>query len=402
MNIEHLVIYATIILIIFIIFIFFSGKQTCSREGMSNGVDTLIQETLDDANIQINTNGQDIISGSTAPGSSIHTPSPGTPGPAHSAPAPAHSAPAPAHSTSSPSSHQNNSSNNIVVTHDLDEKTLALLERGADMLQRMEPDAQNQDGGYNHFKKSGMPLLYYAPNGSKATLLMRFNTYAISITNSNGTTTLFVPTVPSANQPTTTNNGAVPTIPQEITNTTFHDNNGSTATIFRANNGQYIIRITRADGSQIMYVPDTRASTSPSQTNTNSGSTTPASGTPSSASETSPASGTSSNSLPIEEDDRYILKTQIVPPVCPRCPSICNSNPNEQSPPCPSCGNKGTGCSSGHTTTADTTSECETQKDVISPKNGYCPAENTTDKYSKYRTNSQFEPVPVTADFSSF
>ena len=27
------------------------------------------------------------------------------------------------------------------------------------MLQRMEPDAQNQDGGYNHFKKSGMPLL---------------------------------------------------------------------------------------------------------------------------------------------------------------------------------------------------------------------------------------------------
>jgi hypothetical protein len=398
MNIEHLVIYATIILIIFIIFIFFSGKQTCSREGMANGVDTLIQETLDDANIQINTNGQDIISGSTAPGSSIHTPAPGTPSPAHGAHSPAHGAHAPAHSTPSPASHQNNSSNNIVVTHDLDENTLALLERGADMLQRMEPDAQNQDGGYNHFKKSGMPLLYYAPNGSKATLLMRFNTYAISITNSNGTTTLFVPTVPSANQSTTTNNGAVPTIPQEITNTTFHDNNGSTATIFRANNGQYIIRITGADGSQIMYVPDTRASTSPSQTNVNSGASTPASGTPSSASETSSVP----NSLPIEEDDRYILKTQIVPPVCPRCPSICNSNPNEQSPPCPSCGNKGTGCSSGHTTTADTTSECETQKDVISPKNGYCPTENTTDKYSKYRTNSQFEPVPVTADFSSF
>jgi len=38
-------------------------------------------------------------------------------------------------------------------------------------------------------------------------------------------------------------------------------------------------------------------------------------------------------------DDNTILKTQIVPPVCPKCPDVINTCPKcEKAPPCPPCG----------------------------------------------------------------
>ena len=274
-------------------------------------------------------------------------------------------------------------------------------------------NANNSNGAYNHFKKSGMPLMYYAPNGSTATLLIRNNNYAIIITNSNGSTTSFIPQLTnSTNQTNQTNNDVIPTIPQEIMNTTFYDTNGNRATVFLANNGQYIIQINNIDGTQLMYAPNIQPNNNGSSTTSGTGTYTPSSGVP-------------ANITPFNYDNRYILKTQIVPPVCPRCPSICNSNPSQQNPPCPSCGNPGSGSNSGYTTIANTTNantsnantsntntsnanttnannQQSNTNSLISPNNGYNPAANNTDRYSKYRTNSQFEPVPVTADFSTF
>lgn len=45
--------------------------------------------------------------------------------------------------------------------------------------------------------------------------------------------------------------------------------------------------------------------------------------------------------IPQDNEDMYILKSQIVPPVCPKCPSVinkCDDKQNEKKcPPCPAC-----------------------------------------------------------------
>ena len=42
--------------------------------------------------------------------------------------------------------------------------------------------------------------------------------------------------------------------------------------------------------------------------------------------------------IPRGDEDLYILKSEIVPPVCPKCPSICpSSSRTEPAPPCPAC-----------------------------------------------------------------
>lgn len=84
-----------------------------------------------------------------------------------------------------------------------------------------------------------------------------------------------------------------------------------------------------------------------------------------------------------EDEDKFILKSQIVPPVCPKCPDVTVCPEKEQKcPPCPPCG------------------RCQ-----------YQPFENKTFKpsscsYSKYQTQqslgSQYLPRPMLTDFSQF
>lgn len=38
-----------------------------------------------------------------------------------------------------------------------------------------------------------------------------------------------------------------------------------------------------------------------------------------------------------EDDDRYILKSEVVPPVCPKCPDAAVCPKQEACPPCPPC-----------------------------------------------------------------
>ena len=44
--------------------------------------------------------------------------------------------------------------------------------------------------------------------------------------------------------------------------------------------------------------------------------------------------------IPSGEEDMYILKSEVVPPVCPRCPSyssMFSGNEAKKCPPCPPC-----------------------------------------------------------------
>ncbi len=76
--------------------------------------------------------------------------------------------------------------------------------------------------------------------------------------------------------------------------------------------------------------------------------------------------------IPPGQEDLYILKSEIVPPVCPACPTIINKcGGNEKCPPCPPCGR----C-------PEPSFECV--------------------KRPTYKPDNPYLPVPVLADFSSF
>jgi hypothetical protein len=86
--------------------------------------------------------------------------------------------------------------------------------------------------------------------------------------------------------------------------------------------------------------------------------------------------GVPRNQIPDGDEDLYILKSQVVPPVCPACPNVTacpnNNNNNNKPPPCPPCAR--------------------------------CP-EPAFDckKVPNYNSNdSEYLPRPVLADFSQF
>ena len=47
--------------------------------------------------------------------------------------------------------------------------------------------------------------------------------------------------------------------------------------------------------------------------------------------------GLTRDQIPAGQEDRYILKSEIVPPVCPACPPINSCPMREPPPPCPPC-----------------------------------------------------------------
>ena len=75
------------------------------------------------------------------------------------------------------------------------------------------------------------------------------------------------------------------------------------------------------------------------------------------------------NEIPAGQQDLYILKSQVVPPVCPVCPSI---NDGKKPPPCPPCAR--------------------------------CPEPSfDCKKVPNYNSNNeQYLPKPMLSDFSSF
>lgn len=82
--------------------------------------------------------------------------------------------------------------------------------------------------------------------------------------------------------------------------------------------------------------------------------------------------GISRSDIPRGDEDLYILKSEIVPPVCPKCPTVCPTSRTEAPPPCPACAR--------------------------------CP-EPAFDckKVPNYKSNNtQFLPKPMLSDFSTF
>jgi len=82
--------------------------------------------------------------------------------------------------------------------------------------------------------------------------------------------------------------------------------------------------------------------------------------------------GVSYNDIPMGQHDMYILKSEVVPPVCPVCPQAAACPRQEKCPPCPACAR----C-------PEPAFECK-----------------KVPNYSS--SNDQYLPRPVLADFSQF
>jgi hypothetical protein len=231
--------------------------------------------------------------------------------------------------------------------------------------------------------------------------------------------------------------GSTQTVPDDIANTRFIDNSGNVAKLYVATNGQYVVQTRQINGYDMVYtstnvftydrnksksflVGDSVNDITPigeaqSDTNDLIGSLT--SNTISSR-QIQTTNGIPGRMIPVGQEDLYILKSQIVPPVCPRCPTICASKSSKEScPPCPSCArcpessdftckkvpdystntvgsSTGSGSSSGGDSMWGPSSSSS-----ISSTNG---ANGSAPNYNQYRNNSKFSPVPVVSDFSTF
>ena len=345
----------------------------------------------------------------------------------------------------------------------------------ADMGETTTPDSQLDN--YNYFTKNSIPTVYYGPDKSTARVTMvggenddsdnDTKTYGITVTNENGSTVTYaMETSPSGatvnpitkaveqatDSGTSTGSGAGTgaglgaAVPQSIANTRFVDKDGNVAKLYVAKNGQYVVQTRQVNGYDMVYtstnvftydrnnsksflVGDTVNDITPideSRDTTNNLITSLTNNTISTR-QALPTNGIPGRMIPPGQEDLYILKSQIVPPVCPRCPTICPSKTGDSSkcPPCPSCAR----CPESTDFTCKKVPDYSTNSSISgygpgSAGAGYGPGSagagsgvwgpssniststgsnnGTAPNYNQYRNNTKFSPVPVVSNFSTF
>lgn len=234
---------------------------------------------------------------------------------------------------------------------------------------------------YNHYSGEFENVTFYGPNGGTAQVVKTPDENTIVITYKNGVTDIYY---------------------IDGDTTTYTGPNGNTAKIITDSNGKKAVEITMSDGSKMIYYSgnvytydsssgdvdhyDTYSPYNNVDTNTytgpNGNTVTTYTG-PNGNTATAVNDNNYYNSLPEGiykwqippgEEDKYILKSQVVPPVCPKCPDVkCNTSFDEsRCPPCPACER--------------------------------CPEPSfTCEKVPNYNAfNPKTMPLPVLSDFSSF
>jgi hypothetical protein len=263
----------------------------------------------------------------------------------------------------------------------------------------------NSYDNYNHYSGNSYASIYYGPDGGTVRLIDTGNGGTLVITRKDGTTEIYYIDDDSTNSGTTTYIGP----------------NGGTAKIITDSNGKSAVEITGPNGSKIVYTEDntytynsntgdvdqyshyngynynnvdsnTYYGPAGGEVNTVTGPggntagayTTPSGNTytgntyngDTSAYYNSLPAGISRNQIPAGQEDLYILKSQVVPPVCPKCPDPILRSDSEtdvsQCPPCEPCGR----C-------PEPAFDCK-----------------RVPNYNAF--NQNYMPVPVLSDFSSF
>ncbi len=231
---------------------------------------------------------------------------------------------------------------------------------------------------YNHYNGTSYPTLFYGDNGGTARVTKTPNNDTIVITNKNGTTEIYY----------IDNTIGDPNV------STYYGPNGGSAKMVKNRNGNQAVEITTPNGSKVVYNSenayaydsqdisinqyDADNNTTGSDYNTAYGfSTSGINGKYiGNAYDSSLPQGISRSQIPVGDEDLYILKSQVVPPVCPKCPDpivkSSDSTDVTKCPPCPPCAR--------------------------------CPEPAfSCQKVPNYKGfNQDFMPMPVMNDFSTF
>jgi hypothetical protein len=250
--------------------------------------------------------------------------------------------------------------------------------------ENVNPNNSNDYDNYNHYSGEFENVTFHGPDGGSAQVVRTPDENTIVITYKNGVTEIYYIDGNGENVET------------------YTGPNGNTAKIVTDSSGKKAVEITFANGSKIYYYSGNAYSYNSNTNNINhydayqpydgvtaTSYTGPAGNTATTV--TGPAGNTATtvnsdyyNSLPEGiykwqipqgEEDKYILKSQVVPPVCPKCPDVqCSSSFDESKcGPCPAC-----------------------------PR---CPSEGsfTCEKVPNFKAfNAKTMPLPVLSDFSSF
>ena len=243
-----------------------------------------------------------------------------------------------------------------------------------------QPTYSSSYDNYNHYSGTSYPTIFYGPNGGTARVIQTDNNNTIVITYKNGVTEIYYIKNPN-------NSGTIdPTV------NTYYGPNGASAKMINTSNGKKAVSVTGPNGSSIVYTEDNVQNTTSSASdaapeqdlNENqyyTPYTTESEPTTSSYTNTTDYSsslppGIPRRMIPPGQEDLYILKSEVVPPVCPACPEPIIKCPNKTDPnkipPCPPCAR----C-------PEPAFDCK-----------------KVPNYSAF--NPDYMPVPALSDFSSF
>jgi hypothetical protein len=210
---------------------------------------------------------------------------------------------------------------------------------------------------YNHYNGTSNPTIYYGPDGGTAKVVQTPDNDSIVITYKNGMTEVYY-----------IENGTNANVDTNI----YYGPNGGTAKIITENGQAQAIEITTSNGSKVVYNGnnayvydsqdgtinqyDTDNNSSGTDYNTaytnsyygpNGGQVNTITGPngntyatyDSSSYYNSLPTGIPRSQIPPGDEDLYILKSQVVPPVCPKCPDpiIYDEMDKNKCPPCPAC-----------------------------------------------------------------
>ena len=198
---------------------------------------------------------------------------------------------------------------------------------------------------------------FNGPNGETATLINYQGQLAVQVKTNNGSYIFTMENPISSNQ-----------IDSNLFNSNYSNYNNTPSTYY----GSTGVKGANINNSNTAYNDLSSRSRSPSPSRSKSQSTNKMFSSSYDYSNSLP-SGIPKNMIPSGKEDLYILKTEIVPPVCPACPSSTVCPRQEQCPPCPACAR----C-------PEPSFECK--------------------KVPNYNAsaNNGFLPIPVLNDFSSF
>jgi len=263
---------------------------------------------------------------------------------------------------------------------------------------------------YDHYSKTSAPTTYYGPNGSTANVAKKNGDFSIIVKGTNGETTTYSTTAP-VSKTVSSQTDSISSLMKQFGNTTFYGPNGGSARFFTGNDGQYAIEVTKSTGDTIIYTAtntytynysnnNNDASKKTSSYNAFPFATTPPASEAQNNKSQSPynsslPSGIPKSMIPPGQENLYILKSEVVPPVCPACPSssACPSNKKEKCPPCPACAR----C-------PEPSFECKKVPNYKNTNSSSYGSYDATGNYNSVgKTGSPgYLPVPVLSDFSTF